>query len=81
MYSWMLSLWDDEGLIDMCDVKPEMHVTIESFQHRRDEWSGILNIPSQFEIHSGRASTPAVAKTAPFTRAIATEYANKDCAR
>ncbi len=50
-YSWMISLSDREGLIEMCDPAPEMHVTTESYQHPRDEWSGILNVPSRFAIH------------------------------
>jgi ABC-type polysaccharide/polyol phosphate transport system ATPase subunit len=50
-YSWMISLSDRDGLIEMCDPAPEMHVTTESYQHPRDEWSGILNIPSRFAIH------------------------------
>jgi hypothetical protein len=49
-YSWYVSLWDDDGLIDMCDLVPEMLVATESHQHPQDNWNGILNIPTRFEI-------------------------------
>ena len=51
-YSWMVSIWDDEALIDMCDLGPELIVTTESYQHPRDEWSGVLNIPSNFSMQA-----------------------------
>jgi ABC-type polysaccharide/polyol phosphate transport system ATPase subunit len=47
-YSWMASLWDEQEKLDMTDLLPEMLVATESYQHSRDEWSGILNIPSEF---------------------------------
>src|SRR5690348_8302322 len=50
-YSWLLSIYDDEDELDMWEAVPEMIVATESFQHPRDEWNGILNIPAQFEIH------------------------------
>jgi ABC-type polysaccharide/polyol phosphate transport system ATPase subunit len=50
IYSWMVSLWDDDGLIDAQDLAPEMLVSTPWHQHPRDEWSGMLNIPSQFAI-------------------------------
>jgi hypothetical protein len=30
------------------DVVPDLLVATENFQHRRDEWSGYLNVPSVF---------------------------------
>jgi hypothetical protein len=67
-YSWMVSLWDDHGLIDIQDVAPEMLVSTPWHQHPRDEWSGVLNIPSQFaircsqdpEMESAQAPAPEV---------------------
>ncbi len=49
-YWWLLSLWDDAGQVDMWDGIPEMIVATESHQHPRDEWSGVLNLPSAFHI-------------------------------
>jgi lipopolysaccharide transport system ATP-binding protein len=49
-YSWMVSIWDEEGLIDMCDLYPDLLVSTESHQHPRDEWSGVLNLPNRFTV-------------------------------
>jgi lipopolysaccharide transport system ATP-binding protein len=52
IYTWMLSIWERDELIDMGDLTPEFHVLTPSFQHPRDEWSGLLNLPSEFTVHS-----------------------------
>jgi ABC-type polysaccharide/polyol phosphate transport system ATPase subunit len=52
-YTWHVSIWDDEGLIDICDLVPEMLVATESYQHPRDEWNGLLNLPSEFTVRPG----------------------------
>jgi hypothetical protein len=49
-YSWLVSLFDDSGELDMWDAVPDMVVATEPFQHPRDEWSGLLNIPAKFSI-------------------------------
>jgi len=49
-YSWMVSIWEEDALIDMCDLKPELIVSTQSYQHPRDEWSGILNVPTKFSV-------------------------------
>jgi len=51
-YSWQVSLWNDEGNVDLWDAMPEMLVTTENFQHSRDEWNGFLNVPSTMQIRS-----------------------------
>jgi lipopolysaccharide transport system ATP-binding protein len=56
IYSWMVSFWDREELIDMGDLAPEFHVVIPSFQHPRDEWTGLLNLPSEFTVRSRSAA-------------------------
>ncbi len=53
-YTWSVTLWDDHGLVDMGDLVPEMIVATENYQHPRDEWSGILNIPSKFSVQKER---------------------------
>ncbi len=55
IYTWMVSFWDREELIDMGDLAPEFHVVTQSFQHPRDEWSGLLNLPSQFTVRPSSA--------------------------
>jgi len=56
IYTWMVSFWDREELIDMGDLAPEFHVVTQSFQHPRDEWSGLLNLPSEFTVRPSSAA-------------------------
>jgi len=49
-YSWLLTLFDLTSLIDRWYAVPEFIVATEDYQHRMDEWRGILNLPSEFEI-------------------------------
>ena len=50
-YTWLVSLYDGDGnQIDAWDCTPEMIVATESHQHRYDQWTGVLNIPSSFSI-------------------------------
>jgi lipopolysaccharide transport system ATP-binding protein len=49
-YSWLVSLYDDQQEVDVWDCLPEMIVATEVHQHRLDDWSGVLNIPSTFTI-------------------------------
>ena len=52
LYSWLVTLWDESGQVDGWETVPEMLVAAESMQHPRDEWSGLLNIPSHVSIHT-----------------------------
>jgi homopolymeric O-antigen transport system ATP-binding protein len=49
-YYWRLSLWQDEKAVDVWDTIPEMIVATTSQQHARDEWTGVLNVPSSFSV-------------------------------
>jgi lipopolysaccharide transport system ATP-binding protein len=49
-YFWQVSLWQDDDALDMWDCLPEMIVATPSFQHRRDEWTGVLNVPSEIRL-------------------------------
>jgi hypothetical protein len=49
-YSWQLTLWNDEGNVDTWDSVPEMLVATENFQHTRDEWNGVMNLPCNFSL-------------------------------
>ncbi len=49
-YSWLVTLYNDGDLVDSWDCIPEMIVTTELYQHPQDEWIGLLNIPTRFEI-------------------------------
>lgn len=47
-YEWQVSLWDGEKQLDLWDCSPAMVIATEVHQHYRDEWNGILNMPSRF---------------------------------
>jgi len=55
IYTWMVSFFDRDELIDRVDLAPEFHVVAQSFQHRLDEWSGSLNLPSEFTVRPSSA--------------------------
>jgi Wzt C-terminal domain len=49
-YSWQVSLYDDgHELVDVWDCLPGLLVATQPVTHSKDEWAGILNIPSRFE--------------------------------
>jgi lipopolysaccharide transport system ATP-binding protein len=52
-YVWQVSLYDEHGLIDSWECLPAMTVATENYQHARDEWNGVLNIPSRFDLRPG----------------------------
>jgi lipopolysaccharide transport system ATP-binding protein len=49
-YNWRVGLFEEGSLLDMWECTPEMIVATEGQQHPSDEWNGILNIPTRFEI-------------------------------
>jgi len=49
-YWWRVTLWDEEGLVDDLQCVPEMLVVTKPATHYRDEWAGVLNIPSEFSL-------------------------------
>ncbi len=53
-YNWQLSLWDEDGNLDMWEAIPELIVAAPNYQHPRDEWNGFLNVPSDFRISSSK---------------------------
>ncbi len=52
-YCWQVSLWEDGELLDNWDCLPELNIATPIYQHAKDSWNGILNIPSEFSIHHG----------------------------
>jgi hypothetical protein len=52
----LVRFWNCEKLIGWGDLTPEFQDLARSFQHPRDEWSGLLNLPSEFRVRprSGR---------------------------
>jgi ABC-type polysaccharide/polyol phosphate transport system ATPase subunit len=61
-YAWQVSLWEDRELLELWDCLPEMNIATEVFQHPRDEWNGLLNVPCDFSIQD-QEGIPDVART------------------
>jgi hypothetical protein len=53
----MVSFWDRDELIDKGDLAPDFHVVTPSFQHQFDEWSGLINLPSDYTVRPSSAAT------------------------
>jgi lipopolysaccharide transport system ATP-binding protein len=49
-YTWLVSLWEGDTQLDAWECWPEMIVSTENYQHPRDEWNGVLNMPFEFKI-------------------------------
>ena len=50
MYGWQVSVWEDGDLVELWDCVPEMNIATQVFQHARDEWTGVLNVPCELSI-------------------------------
>jgi lipopolysaccharide transport system ATP-binding protein len=55
-YSWLVSLWENGKIVDLWDCTPDMIIDTEVHQHPQDEWSGVLNVPCQFEVMRNQRS-------------------------
>jgi lipopolysaccharide transport system ATP-binding protein len=65
-YTWLVSLFDDSGELDMWDAIPEMVVATKSYQHTQDEWCGVLNLPARLSIEQASGQvTPATVHGIP----------------
>jgi hypothetical protein len=62
-YTWNVSLYMDHNLLDQWDATPDMIIATPNHQHARDEWNGVLNVPSKFSIVSETGSTDARASS------------------
>ncbi|MCS7297475.1 MAG: polysaccharide ABC transporter ATP-binding protein [Bacteroidia bacterium] len=50
MYLWRVSLYDEDGLVDVWDGLPYMEVQLPNFQHMYDNWIGPMNLPHRKEV-------------------------------
>jgi lipopolysaccharide transport system ATP-binding protein len=57
LYQWQVSIWEGGEMLDLWDALPEMNITTETNQHYRDEWNGILNLPTKFACKAGEDGT------------------------
>ena len=51
-YFWRVSLFDESRLLDDWECVPRMIVNTIPLTHPRDEWAGVLNLPSEVEIQT-----------------------------
>jgi lipopolysaccharide transport system ATP-binding protein len=56
VYTWQIGLWDEEGCLDCWNALPNLIVATPNYQHRDDQWSGILNVPCEFQMAAGEQS-------------------------
>lgn len=50
VYYWHVSLYDENGLLDIWFGIPEMVIATEPIGHPSDVWQGVLNLPWHFDI-------------------------------
>jgi ABC-type polysaccharide/polyol phosphate transport system ATPase subunit len=50
VYSWLVTLWDENDLVDTWEAVPELIVGTQPLTHWLDEWAGMLNVPSRFTV-------------------------------
>jgi lipopolysaccharide transport system ATP-binding protein len=67
LYTWAVTLYDDGKLVDDWNCEPEMNVVTESYQTPFDEWTGILNMPSNFE---AKIEAPLLADRSSVSRPL-----------
>jgi len=58
-YSWQSSISVDHQPLDVWDAIPEMIIAAPNHQHQKDQWNGVLNVPSSFSIFSTSVSSDA----------------------
>jgi lipopolysaccharide transport system ATP-binding protein len=49
-YTWRVSLYEDDELVDVWDCVPEMLVATDPLSHPSDEWAGLLNLPIELTV-------------------------------
>jgi lipopolysaccharide transport system ATP-binding protein len=52
VYFWQVSIYTDDGMIDLWDCLPDLIVSTPPMTHYRDEYAGVLNFPSQFTLRA-----------------------------
>jgi len=44
LYQWLVTLYDETGLLDEWNCLPEMVIGTEPLNHAQDDWTGVLNV-------------------------------------
>jgi lipopolysaccharide transport system ATP-binding protein len=50
VYDWQVSIYSDEGMIDLWDCTPAVVIGTRPLTHYRDEYAGVLNLRSNFAV-------------------------------
>jgi len=50
VYSWLVSLYDENEEIDAWECLPELIIATPDHQHKLDHWQGLLNVPNEFSV-------------------------------
>jgi lipopolysaccharide transport system ATP-binding protein len=58
-YNWLVTLYEEGELVDSWNCTPEMVVATAVYQSTYDEWNGILNLPTRFEVGSNSEARSA----------------------
>jgi lipopolysaccharide transport system ATP-binding protein len=61
-YSWRVTLFDEYERIDIWDGMPELMIGAKPQSHPRDEWAGLLNIPSEFALSTCDENIPSLSE-------------------
>jgi hypothetical protein len=51
-YNWLVSLFDEGEIFDEWHCTPEMIIATKDYQSPYDEWTGVLNMATGFEVNS-----------------------------
>ncbi len=50
VYFFHVSLYDEEELLDQWNCTPELVIATDPVTHKLDKWTGVLNVPCEFNI-------------------------------
>ncbi len=51
-YSWRLSIFDDQGIVDEWMAQPDLLLATTPVTHPDDAWQGVLNLPTNFRVRA-----------------------------
>jgi lipopolysaccharide transport system ATP-binding protein len=49
IYFWLVSLYEDGTLLDVWHANPGLHIATQPLAHPNDAWTGVLNMPCEFQ--------------------------------
>lgn len=55
-YEWLASIYENHHLLHLWNAIPSLNVATTPVTHPKDEWSGLLNLPYEMNMHSVEAT-------------------------